>query len=136
MSSLLHFSHAFNKTEQYLDDELISGAQQYVEAMKDDLDTAFDFHKNHDKKAHSLREALDDLEELMQEYTKKHAEYNRLADADEEEQEELDALAKDVKEAFEDAHAVYKEEMNFLEKEFELFQELQEDEKQLENLLG
>ena len=136
MSSFLHFSHAFTKAKMNLTKDTATNAFYIVTAMREDLNTAFQFHKNEDKKSHSLYEELGKVEKALKKYTEKRSQYNtRHADPTRDEQDELDSIKEDVQEHLENAYQLYQDELVLIEKEFEIFEQLQDDEKRLEKTL-
>ena len=136
MSSLLHFSHAFTKAKMNLTKDTATNAFHIVKDMREDLNTAFQFHKNEDKKSHKLYEELGKVEKALRKYNKKRSQYNtRHANPTNDEQKELDSIKEDVQEHLENAYKVYEDELLIIEKEFEIFEQLQDDEKRLEKTL-
>lgn len=137
MASLFHFSHAFMSTKRDLDKDLAHNIHVVAGAMKDDLNAAFEFQKNHDKKAHQLYKALTDLQKKAKKYADKKSEYNKdlPSDSAHESDDDVMELKQDVLDAYQKAHNIYTQELAMLEKEFEIFEQLREDQTKLDKAL-
>lgn len=137
MASLFHFSHAFMSTKRDIDKDLAHNIHIVAGAMKDDLNTAFEFQKNHDKKSHELYKALSTLESKAKEYAHKKSKHNKglASSSAHESDDDIMKLKQEVIEAYDKAHKIYTEELAMLEKEFEIFEQLQDDQTKLDKAL-